>query len=47
MPTQVRIPLQFSPCRIFSSELDGTPTSSSIGHSTVNYESLRHFNCYL
>jgi hypothetical protein len=45
--TQVRTPHQSSPLRIFNSELDGTPTSSSIRHSATNYESVYHLNCNL
>jgi hypothetical protein len=33
--------------RIFNSELDGTPTSSSIRHSANHYESVYHLNCNL
>ncbi len=43
-PTQVRTPYQSSPLRIFDSELDGTPTSSSIRHSANNYEFVYHLN---
>jgi hypothetical protein len=37
--------LRQSPSRIFSDELDGTPTSSSPRHSSVNIESLCHLHC--
>jgi len=37
--------LRHSPSRIFSDELDGTPTSSSPCHSSVNIESLCHLHC--
>jgi hypothetical protein len=33
--------------RIFNTELDGTPTSSSTHHSADHYEFVCHFNCNL
>ncbi len=39
--------LQSNLCRIFNSELDGTPTSSSLCHSATNYESVFHLHCNL
>jgi len=33
--------------RIFNTELDGTPTSSSTRHSADHYEFVCHFNCNL
>jgi hypothetical protein len=47
MLIQVRPQLQFSLWRIFNSELDGTPTSSSTHHSTNNYEFVCHLHCNL
>jgi hypothetical protein len=44
---QVRTPHQSSPLRIFNSELDGTPTSSSTRHSANNYEFVCHLHCDL
>jgi len=45
IPTQpILWRLQHLPSRIFSDELDGTPTSSSPRHSSTDIESLCRFN---
>jgi hypothetical protein len=49
-PTPIQVKtnlLQSSPLRIFNSELDGTPTSSSTCHSANNYEFVCHLHCNL
>ncbi len=39
--------LRSKPSRIFNTELDGTPMSSSTHHSANHYESMCHLNCDL